>query len=124
MTEKNYNPNQKEKKAMKKAEVSTKVKKEIIKDIEGSSVKFKKRVDTWANFILGFHREVGNGIFFDIMGRYGYNLTNSQFKKMEISYTDSTTGETTTSTSSLSPARAYDAAIYIGIGFSPRGHGY
>jgi ribosomal protein L22 len=34
MTEKNYNPQQKEKKAMKKAEVATKVKKEIIKDIE------------------------------------------------------------------------------------------
>ena len=34
MTEKNYNPQQKEKKAMKKSEISTKIKKEIIKDIE------------------------------------------------------------------------------------------
>ena len=34
MTEKNYNPKQKQKKAMKKVEVATKVKKEIIKDIE------------------------------------------------------------------------------------------
>jgi len=34
MTEKNYNPKQKEKKAMKKSETATKIKKEIIKDIE------------------------------------------------------------------------------------------
>jgi len=34
MTEKNYNPKQKQKKAMKKAEVAAKVKKEVIKDIE------------------------------------------------------------------------------------------
>ena len=37
MTEKDYNPKQKQKKAMKKAEVATKVKKEIIKDIEGEN---------------------------------------------------------------------------------------
>ena len=35
MTEKNYNPQQKQRKAMKKAEVAIKVKKEIIKDNEG-----------------------------------------------------------------------------------------
>jgi len=37
MTEKNYNPKQKQKKAMKKAQVADKTKKEIIKDIEGKN---------------------------------------------------------------------------------------
>ncbi len=37
MTEKNYNPKQKQKKAMKKAEVATKMKKEVIKNIEGKN---------------------------------------------------------------------------------------
>ena len=37
MTEKNYNPKQKVKKAMKKAKVAAKVKKDVIKDIEGKN---------------------------------------------------------------------------------------
>lgn len=37
MTEKSYNPKQKEKKAMKKSEVAVKMKKDIIKDIEGKN---------------------------------------------------------------------------------------
>ena len=34
MTEKNYNPKQKEKKAMKKVETSQKIKKGFVKDVE------------------------------------------------------------------------------------------
>ena len=72
----------------------------------------KKNIDLWANGILGFHTPIGEGIFLDLEGRFGWNLTNKQFSE----YKDST--------EKYDMKSAYDIAFYAGVGFRAVGSNY
>ncbi len=79
-----------------------------------SEGEFDKKIDLWANGILGYHVPVAEGIFLDVEGRFGYNITNKQFEKME----------TATNSYEFKPKNAYDVAFYVGVGVRPRGSLY
>jgi hypothetical protein len=81
-------------------------------DIAGDSYESKKDIDLWANGILGYHQPIGEGIFLDLEGRFGWNLTNRQFSK-----TDPDTGK-------ADVTRAYDIGFYAGVGFRAIGSNY
>lgn len=72
----------------------------------------KKKVDLWANGILGYHTPIGEGLFLDLEGRFGWNLTNKQFSEYE------NVSET------YKMKNAYDIAFYAGIGFRALGSNY
>ncbi|MBN2403109.1 MAG: hypothetical protein JXN64_12005 [Spirochaetes bacterium] len=72
----------------------------------------KKKVDLWANGILGYHMPIGEGLFLDLEGRFGWNLTNKQFSEYE------NVSET------YKMKNAYDIAFYAGIGFRALGSNY
>jgi hypothetical protein len=82
------------------------------KSFEDGDTKFKKDIDLWANGILGYHQPIGEGIFLDLEGRFGWNLTNRQFSK-----TDPDTGK-------YDVKRAYDIGFYAGVGFRALGSNY
>jgi len=66
---------------------------------------WEKKIDLWANGILGYYTPIGEGIFLDLEGRFGYNLTKNQFSKVKDDPTDYDIGSN------------YDIAFYVGIGF-------
>lgn len=82
-------------------------------------MEFDKKIDLWANAILGYHIPVGEGIFLDIEGRFGYNLTNKQYEKMNSE--DIAGAE---SKYEYTPSSAYDIAFFVGIGTRARGSMY
>ncbi|MDY6933980.1 MAG: hypothetical protein SVZ03_07125 [Spirochaetota bacterium] len=84
---------------------------------------FDKAIDLWANAILGYHLPIGEGVFFDLEGRFGFNLTNNQFEEKEQDYYQ-TSSVPTTSTIKYSPKTAYDIAFYVGVGTRARGSEY
>lgn len=73
----------------------------------GSGVETDKTIDLWLNGVIGYIAMVSDGIYLDIMGRFGYNLTNTFMDEVKV---DSTTVD-------LKAKSAYDLAIYVGIGF-------
>ena len=73
----------------------------------GSDTEPDKKIDLWANGIVGFFMPIAEGVFFDVQGRFGYNVTNSQWKSVTSGGSDY----------EFSPSSAYDMAIYVGIGF-------
>lgn len=81
-------------------------------DNDGS--KPKKKIDLWANGILGYHVPVGEGVFLDLEGRFGWNLTNKQFSETELNNI----------TLKADPKNAYDIAFYVGVGFRAIGSNY
>ncbi|MCX7679187.1 MAG: hypothetical protein N2316_08195, partial [Spirochaetes bacterium] len=52
--------------------------------------------------IVGFIAMISDGIYLDIMGRFGYNLTNNTWGKADDMEVDVDS--------------AYDIAVYLGIG--------
>jgi hypothetical protein len=66
-----------------------------------------KKIDLWAHGVIGFFMPIAEGVFLDLEGKFGYNLTNSQHESLTV---DSQDWE-------LSPNSAYDISIYVGIGF-------
>jgi hypothetical protein len=88
----------------------------IAAESDSDGTKYDKKIDLWANGILGYHVPIGEGIFFDLEGRFGWNLTNKQFSSGK----DGSTGATMT----LDPKNAYDIAFYAGIGFRAIGSNY
>jgi hypothetical protein len=80
-----------------------------------NEAEFTKKIDLWANGIIGYHVPIGEGIFFDLEGRFGWNLTNKQFSE----YKDAA-GKTNT----LNTKNAYDIAFYAGVGFRAIGSNY
>lgn len=66
---------------------------------------WEKKIDLWANGILGYYTPIGEGIFLDLEGRFGYNLTKNQFSKIKDGSADYDIDSN------------YDIAFYVGIGF-------
>lgn len=77
--------------------------------------KATKKIDLWANGILGYHMPVGEGVFLDLEGRFGWNLTNKQFSEVEVSGG---------STYEFDVKNSYDIAFYVGVGFRAPGSNY
>ena len=73
-----------------------------------------KKIDLWANGILGYYMPITEGVYLDLEGRFGWNLTNNQFSKWEQNG----------NTSELKTKSAYDMAFYLGIGTNALGTGY
>ncbi|MBP7586137.1 MAG: hypothetical protein KBA61_18995 [Spirochaetes bacterium] len=73
----------------------------------GEGVDTDKTIDLWLNGVIGYMATISEGIYLDVSGRFGLNLTNSTFDEIET-----TLGKTKYDASS-----AYDIAIYVGIGF-------
>jgi hypothetical protein len=87
----------------------------IAADSFSDGSKYDKKIDLWANGIIGYHVPIGEGVFFDLEGRFGWNLTNKQFSS-GVDATDNTV--------KLKPKNAYDIAFYAGIGFRALGSNY
>lgn len=83
-------------------------------------IEAQKKIDLWLNGIVGYYVPVGEGIFIDFEGRFGWNLTNNQFKEIDVTETTSDV----TVTEKQKPESAYDMAFYIGVGFRPLGSEY
>lgn len=66
-----------------------------------------KKIDLWLNGVIGFFMPIAEGVFLDVEGKFGYNLTNSQWES----------GTYDSSDVEFSPNSAYDISIYVGVGF-------
>ena len=66
-----------------------------------------KKIDLWLNGVIGFFMPIAEGVFLDLEGKFGYNLTNSQWESWTADSSDV----------EFSPKSAYDISIYVGIGF-------
>ena len=58
-----------------------------------------KKIDLWANGIMGYHVPIAEAVFLNLEGRFGWNITNQQFDESDCEVSN-----------------AYDVAFYIGIG--------
>jgi len=76
-------------------------------EIDGSTVEFDKEVDLWFNGVVGYFMPITEGVYFDIQGRLGFNLTNNQWES----------GKSDSGKIEFKTESAYDIAIYVGIGF-------
>lgn len=81
-------------------------------DPDVNDADYDKKIDLWANGIIGIIMPIGEGLFFNLEGRFGYNLTNSQYEDGEVDIIGLGKGDMETKTKS-----AYDIGIYAGIGF-------
>jgi hypothetical protein len=66
-----------------------------------------KKIDLWLNGVIGFFMPIAEGVFFNVEGKFGYNLTNTQWESFTVDSKDY----------EYSPKSAYDISIYVGIGF-------
>ena len=82
--------------------------------------KFDKKMDLWANYIIGYNLQMTESISVIFEGRFGYNITNKQYGKITRERPDGTE----LGKYELSPKTAYDSAVYVGIGIKPSGMGY
>ena len=76
----------------------------------GPNYEFTKKMDAWANGILGFYFPVSEGVYLDLEGRFGYNLTKKQYSEIESATIPKTTTKQDINAN-------YDIAVYFGIGF-------
>lgn len=70
-------------------------------------MKWDKAIDLWVNGVIGYIFPISDGIYMDVQGRFGYNVTGNQYSSLtepNKSY-------------DLSTKSAYDVAIYVGVGF-------
>lgn len=77
---------------------------EKVKDPSGE-FEWEKKIDLWANGILGYYMPIGEGVFLDLEGRFGYNLTKKQFSKVKDE------------PEKIDIDSNYDIAFYVGVGF-------
>jgi len=75
-----------------------------------SRVEYTQMLDYWAVAAVGYMLKLDDGLFIDLQGRFGYNLTNSQYTELK----DKGTGETTF----FDVKSSYGAAFYAGVAFS------
>lgn len=73
-----------------------------------------KKIDLWVNGVLGYYMPITEGVYLDLEGRFGWNLTNNQFSEEEQA------GQTI----DVKTKSAYDMAFYLGIGTHALGTGY
>ncbi|HON78362.1 MAG TPA: hypothetical protein PK544_07720 [Spirochaetota bacterium] len=66
------------------------------------------KLDLWGHVVAGFFFPVAEGVYFDVEGRFGINITNNQFESM------SGNGP---AEANVSPKNSYDIALYVGVGF-------
>ncbi len=78
------------------------------------SYEWKSEADLWANAVMGYFFPVSEGVYLNLEGRFGYSLTNNQFKKIEG------VDGSGSYTIGLCPKRTYDIAFYAGFGFRTR----
>ncbi len=65
-------------------------------------------IDLWGNVMIGFFTPIAEGVYFNVEGRFGYNLTNQQWGE----------GETAAGAKyDVDMDSAYDIAVYVGVGF-------
>lgn len=86
----------------------------IATEADSSGSKTKKKIDLWANGIIGYYVPIGEGVFLDLEGRFGWNLTNKQFSETEWQ----------NATYKSDPKNGYDIAFYVGVGFRALGSNY
>ncbi len=79
----------------------------------GSGVNTDKKIDLWVNGVLGYMATISDGVYLDVMARFGYNLTNTTFDEFEEGGAKY----------KIKADSAYDIAIYIGVGFKSFGTG-
>ncbi|HDP80907.1 MAG TPA: hypothetical protein ENN21_08710 [Spirochaetes bacterium] len=65
----------------------------------GSDYDPDKKIDLWVNGILGYYMPIGEAVFLDLEGRFGYNLTNQQWADDD------------------DVKNSYELAFYVGIGY-------
>jgi hypothetical protein len=68
---------------------------------------WEKKMDLWANAVIGYIFPISDGIYLDLQGRVGYNITGNQYS--EFTWTNEKY--------KLSPQSEYDVAVYVGVGF-------
>ncbi len=66
-----------------------------------------KEMDLWAHAVLGYFAPIAEGVYFNVEGRFGVNLTNNQWESGDFGSTPL----------KLETKSAYDITIYVGIGF-------
>ncbi|GAB4221312.1 MAG TPA: hypothetical protein PL059_12005 [Spirochaetota bacterium] len=76
------------------------------------SLEFDKKLDFWSITIVGYIISINQGLYLDVQGRFGYNLTNNQFSSLK---TNSPGGDMK---AYLMPRTMYDAAILVGVGMN------
>jgi hypothetical protein len=81
---------------------------------DGEPATTPKKIDLWANGILGYHMPISEGVYVVLEGRFGWNLTNKQFSEVEVNDT----------TYDIKTKSAYDMAFYVGIGTHALGTGF
>jgi hypothetical protein len=59
-----------------------------------------KKIDLWINAILGYYLPIGEAVFLDLEGKFGYNLTQQQFKENGAKIISN-----------------YDIVFYVGVGY-------
>ncbi len=74
------------------------------------NVEYEQMFDYWGVAVVGYMAKIGDGLFIDLQGRFGYNLTNSQYTELK----DKDTAET----SFFDVKSSHDAAFYAGVGLS------
>jgi hypothetical protein len=80
--------------------------------VPATEYEWEKKIDLWANGIIGYYMPIGEAVFLDLEGRFGYNLTNDQFTKYEDVSGD------------IDIKSSYDIAFYVGIGTRARASDY
>jgi hypothetical protein len=80
--------------------------------VPATEYEWEKKIDLWANGIIGYYMPIGEAVFLDLEGRFGYNLTNDQFTKYEDVSGD------------FDVKSSYDIAFYVGIGTRARASDY
>ena len=81
---------------------------------EVDPVTIPKKIDLWANGMLGYHMPIAEGVYLALEGRFGWNLTNNQFSESDNNGT----------IEEIKTKSAYDMAFYVGIGTHAMGTGY
>ncbi len=73
-----------------------------------------KKIDLWANGLLGYYMPITEGVYLDLEGRFGWNCTNNQFSEIKQFGTKV----------DIETKSAYDMAFYVGIGTNALSTGY
>ena len=81
-------------------------------------IEFDKEIDLWVNGMIGFMTPIQEFVYLDIEGRFGYNVTNNQFKDAE--FTDGGSSQD----AEFDMDSQYDLAIYVGVGYRVAATGF
>ena len=93
--------------ALKYLAVTEAVKPENVDDF---SLEFDREFDFWSITMVGCIMTINQGLYLDVQGRFGYNVTHNQYSSLK--FKDSVES----GTAYLMPRTAYDATILVGVG--------